>query len=76
VHFVIDTTIITIIIIINNNNNNNINKPLKLSNCLLFLFELFQILDECRSLTGDLPDISNMLSRAMAALEDRPVLFK
>jgi len=73
VHFVIDTTIITIIIIINNNNNN---KPLKLNNCLLFLFELFQILDECRSLTGDLPDISNMLSRAMAALQERPVLFK
>ncbi|XP_068733799.1 conserved oligomeric Golgi complex subunit 6-like isoform X2 [Montipora capricornis] len=32
--------------------------------------------DECRSLTGDLPDLSGMLSRAMAALEDRPVLFK
>ncbi|KAL9964607.1 hypothetical protein ACROYT_G028269 [Oculina patagonica] len=32
--------------------------------------------DECRSLTGDLPDVSSMLSRAMAALEDRPVLFK
>lgn len=32
--------------------------------------------DECRGLTGDLPDISNKLSRAMAALQDRPVLFK
>lgn len=32
--------------------------------------------DECRSLTGDLPDLSGLLSRAMAALEDRPVLFK
>lgn len=32
--------------------------------------------DECRGLTGDLPDISNKLSRAMAALQDRPVLLK
>ncbi|PFX23787.1 conserved oligomeric Golgi complex subunit 6-like [Stylophora pistillata] len=32
--------------------------------------------DECRGLTGDLPDISNTLSRAMVALQDRPVLFK
>lgn len=32
--------------------------------------------DECRGLTGDLPDISSKLSRAMAALQDRPVLFK
>lgn len=32
--------------------------------------------DECRSLTGDLPDISSLVSRAMAALQDRPVLFK
>ncbi|XP_015748788.1 PREDICTED: conserved oligomeric Golgi complex subunit 6-like [Acropora digitifera] len=31
--------------------------------------------DECRSLTGDLPDISSLVSRAMAALQDRPVLF-
>lgn len=39
-------------------------------------FSFVHILDECRSLTGDLPDISNILSRAMAALQDRPVLFK
>ncbi|KAK2573270.1 Conserved oligomeric Golgi complex subunit 6 [Acropora cervicornis] len=28
-----------------------------------------------KSLTGDLPDISSLVSRAMAALQDRPVLY-
>ncbi|XP_048588822.1 conserved oligomeric Golgi complex subunit 6 isoform X2 [Nematostella vectensis] len=32
--------------------------------------------DECRGLTSDLPDISPTLTKAMACLEDRPVLFK
>ncbi|XP_064604827.1 conserved oligomeric Golgi complex subunit 6-like [Liolophura sinensis] len=32
--------------------------------------------NECRTLTGDSPDISPLLSQAMEAIKDRPVLFK
>lgn len=32
--------------------------------------------EECRGLTGDLPDVSGALCRAIAALEDRQVLLK
>lgn len=33
-------------------------------------------LDECRGLTQETCDISPVLSQAMAALQDRPVLYK
>ena len=32
--------------------------------------------DDCRTLTGDSPDITPMLCQAMEALQDRPVLFR
>lgn len=32
--------------------------------------------NECRTLTGDSPDISPMLCQSMEALQDRPVLFR
>lgn len=34
------------------------------------------LVDECRTLTGDSPDISTMLCQSMEALQDRPVLFR
>lgn len=45
----------------------------KLSQYLLFLFFM---VDDCRTLTQESCDISPILSQAMDALQDRPVLYK
>lgn len=37
---------------------------------------MFDSTDECRGLTGDLPEISKTLSKAMESLQDRPVLYQ
>ena len=36
----------------------------------------FLYLEECRGMTGDLPDVSGALCRAVEALQDRQILFK
>lgn len=41
----------------------------------LFYFVSFTI-DECRGLTQETCDISPVLTQAMEALQDRPVLYK
>lgn len=42
----------------------------------LMSFSAFYLKDECRGLTQETCDISPVLTEAMEALQDRPVLYK
>lgn len=42
----------------------------------MFLLDYSTLLDECRLLTAESPEISPLISEALEALKDRQVLFK